>query len=66
MLIFWGGIIALGYNQVCSQILSLQNWLYPYAITLLNIFVLEINFDKSTIGLHLFLIFFILAKYLES
>ena len=66
MLIFWGGIIALGYNQVCSQILSLQNWLYAYAITLLNIFVLEINFDKSIIELHIFLIFSILAKYLES
>ena len=31
----------------------------------LNIFLLEMNFDKSTIGLHLLLISSILAKFLK-
>ena len=34
--------------------------------TLLNIFLLEMSFDKSTIGLHLLLISFMLAKFLEN
>ena len=34
--------------------------------TLLNIFLLEMNFDKSTIGLYLLLISLMLAKFLEN
>ena len=34
--------------------------------TLLNIFLLEVNFDKSTIGLYLLIIFSMLAKFLEN
>ena len=40
--------------------------LYPEATTLLNIFLLEMNFDKSTIGLHFLLIYFMLANFLEN
>ena len=36
------------------------------AITLLNIFLLKMNFDKPTNGLHLLLISFIFAKFLEN
>ena len=32
----------------------------------LNIFLLEVNFDKFTIGLHLLLISLILAKFQEN
>ena len=32
----------------------------------LNIFLLDINFDKSTIGLYLFLISSMLAKFQEN
>ena len=32
----------------------------------LNIFLLEVNFDKSTIGLYLLLISFIFAKFQEN
>ena len=35
-------------------------------VALLNIFLFEVNFDKSTIGLHIFLISFILAKFLKK
>ena len=34
--------------------------------TLLNIFLLKVNFDKSTIELHLLFIFSILAKLLKK
>ena len=34
--------------------------------TVLNIILLEVNFENSTIGLHLLLISFILAKFLEN
>ena len=33
---------------------------------LLNIFLLEVNFDKSTIELHFLLISLMLAKFLEN
>ena len=33
---------------------------------LFNIFLLEVNFDKSAIRLHLFLIPFMLAKFLKN
>ena len=33
---------------------------------LLNIFLLGVNFDKFTIGLHLFIITSILPKFLEN
>ena len=36
------------------------------SLTLLNVFLLEVNFDKSTIGLHFLLIFFMFAKFLEN
>ena len=36
------------------------------ATTLLNFFLLNVNFDKSTIRLHILLIFFILAKFQEN
>ena len=35
-------------------------------MTLLNIFLLKMNFDKFTIGLHLLLISSMLAKFLEN
>ena len=35
-------------------------------LTLLNIFLLEVNFNKFTIRWHILLIFFILAKFLEN
>ena len=34
--------------------------------TLINIFLLDVNFDKSIIELHFLLIFSILAKFPES
>ena len=34
--------------------------------TLFNIFLLDVNFEKSTIGQPFLLIFFILAKFLEN
>ena len=34
--------------------------------TSLNIFLLDLTFDKLTIGLHFFLISFILAKFSED
>ena len=40
--------------------------LYHEATILLNIFLLEMNFDKSTIGLHFFLIYSMLANFLEN
>ena len=36
------------------------------ATILFNIFLLEVNFDKSIIGLHFLFIFSILAKFLEN
>ena len=35
-------------------------------ITSLNIFLLDVNFDKSTIKLYFLLISFMLAKFLEN
>ena len=35
-------------------------------VTLFNIFLLEVNFDKSTIGLHFLLISSMLVKFLEN
>ena len=47
-----------------------QQYIYIYinllAITLLNIFLLKMNFDKPTNGLHLLLMSFIFAKFLEN
>ena len=43
-------IVAFGYKIDCS----------------LNIFLLEMNFDKSTIGLHLLLISSMFAKFQEN
>ena len=37
-----------------------------YSLKLLNIFLFEVNFDKSIIGLHLFIIFSMLAKFLKK
>ena len=37
---------------------------FSYTITLLNIFLLEVNFEKSTIEVHFLLISFILAKFI--
>ena len=34
--------------------------------TLYDIFLLKVNFDKSTIELHFFLIFFMLVKFLQN
>ena len=39
------------------------NWLQLKTTILFNIFLLEVNFDKSTIGLHLLLISFILQNF---
>ena len=39
---------------------------FPQTSHLLNIYLLEVNFDKSTIKLHLLLISFTLAKFLEN
>ena len=46
-----------------------QNLITKLVVTLdykLNIFLLEVNFDKSTIKLHLLLISSILAKFQEN
>ena len=48
----------IGQNLVIKLVLDLG---YK-----LNIFLLEVNFDKSTIGLYFFLIFLILAKFQEN
>ena len=42
------------------------NQTLPKTTTLFNIFLLDVNFDKSTIGLHFLLIFSILTKFLED
>ena len=45
---------------------QLQNQLQPQATNLLNIFLLDVKFDKSTIRLYLLLISSILAKFQEN
>ena len=52
--------IVLGQNLATKLIVALNY------TTLLNIFLLKVNFDKSIIGLYLFLISSILAKFLEN
>ena len=44
----------------------LQNWLLLKVITLLNIFLLEVNFDKFTVRFYFLLIFSILVKFLKN
>ena len=48
-------------NDIVNNIRLIQN-----LTCVLNIFLLEMNFDKSTIGLHLLLISSILAKFLKN
>ena len=43
-----------------------QNLVTKLITILFNIFLLEVDFDKSTIRLHLVLISSILAKFLEN
>ena len=44
---------------------EIQNILTTAKILILNIFLLEVNFDKSTIRLHHLFISSLLAKFLE-
>ena len=44
----------------------LQIWLRPKITTLLNIFLLDVNFDKSTIGLDFHFISSMLVNFLEN
>ena len=44
-------------------------FIYEFSLkttTLLNMFLLDVNFDKSIIKLYFLLIFFMLAKFLEN
>ena len=43
-----------------------QSLTTKFVVTLLNIFLLEVNFDKSTIRLHFLFISSMLAKFLEN
>ena len=43
-----------------------QTWLYPKTITLINIFLSDVNFHKFIVGSHFFLISFIFAQFLED
>ena len=54
------GTFVIGQNLATRLVVVL------YYTTILNIFLLEMNFDKSTIGLHNLFIFSMLAKFLEN
>ena len=54
-------MLLLNMNKV-----ELQNWLWLKTTTLLNIFLLEVKFDKSIVGLHFLLISSMLAKFIEN
>ena len=43
-----------------------QNLVTKLVTILFNIFLLDVDFDKSTIGLHLILISSMFAKFLEN
>ena len=53
------------HNYFQDKVLQ-QAQLQHKIITSLNIFLLNVNFDKSTIGLYFILIFSIFAKFLED
>ena len=63
MLITWH---KKSFVKFIANLLLLYEQSLAKATTLLNIFLFEVNFDKSTIGLHIFLISFILAKFLKK
>ena len=42
------------------------NYKIDCSLTLFNILLLEVNFDKSTIDLHFLLIFSMFVKFLEN
>ena len=55
------GIIVVGFGIYRVDMISC--WRH---IAILNIFLLEVNFDKYTIGLYLLLISSMLAKFIEN
>ena len=54
------GTFIIGQNLATRLVVVL------YYTTILNIFLLEMNFDKSTIGLHILFIFSMLTKFIEN
>ena len=55
-------VLALLQSLITNLIINLQ----LIVTTLLNIILLDANFDKFTIRLHFLLIFFMFAKFLEN
>ena len=55
--------IDLGLHATHTHKVWLQTWLYPKITILVNFFLLNVNYDKSIIGLHFLLTPFILAKF---
>ena len=58
-------LMAIGNRFTCSLKLKArqQTWLLFKATTSLNIFLFDMNFDKSTIVLHFLNIFSVLANF---
>ena len=55
----FNNIFSIGQSLTTKLVVTL-------GYNLINIFLLKVNFDKSTIRLHLLLIPFILTKFLEN